>query len=44
MMKYNFPGTGNNVYNGDYMIRWKTLILLMISAYWHKVLKIWKQS
>jgi hypothetical protein len=24
------------VYNGDYMIIWKTWILLMISAFWHK--------
>jgi hypothetical protein len=26
------------------MISWKTWIMLMISAFRHKVLKIWKQS
>jgi hypothetical protein len=30
--------------DGDHMISWKTWILLMISAFWHKVLKTWKQS
>jgi hypothetical protein len=41
---YDKSDEKEKVYNGDCMISWKTWIMLMISAFRHKVLKIWKQS